>query len=213
LIALLLAATALAGPQPVVALGDGLVAGNPPVETSAGPGGWVAALADCLEERAPGQWSVVDRTVAGDTATTARARVGDVRDLGPALVVVSVGAVELADPRAQPQAFKAQLGKLADSLRAPPGLPVMLVGVIPPTLSQVGPDAGDQAAVDARTRTWNQVLAEVASPSADITHLDLWTSWPREGAARAALTTDGVHLSDQGHARVAAAVCDAVLAR
>lgn len=212
-IALLLAAIALAAPKPVVALGDGLVAGNPAVESPAGPGGWVAALADCLEERQPGQWTVVDRTVPGDTAATALARVDAVQELSPGLVVVSVGARELADSQADPEGFRLQLGELVDALHAQEALPIMLVGMVPPTMDQLGSRAGDQELVDARTTTWNQILAQVAESTPSATHLDLWTQWPRQGADRSALTVDGVHLSDQGHARVAAAVCDAVLSR
>jgi lysophospholipase L1-like esterase len=88
---------------------------------------------------------------------------------------------------------------------------VILVGMVPPTLSQAGPDDTErQAALDARTEAWNAEVAKLARRLPGVRHLDVWTDWPRDGA-RATHTDKGWHLSEQGHARVAAAVCDAVV--
>jgi len=214
-ISLLLVGTALAVPRPVVAMGDGLVAGGPTSELSADPtvpGGWVSVLADCLEERAPGQVTVIDRTDPGDTAAIARARVSEVHRLRPRMVVVGVGARELAHPDADVDAFRRDLRLLLGQLRAEPAPRIMLVGMVPPTLAQI-PEVspGEQRQVDQRTADWNQVLADVAHAEGGVRHLDLWTEWPRDPAARSRLTVDGWRLSDQGHARVAAAVCDAIV--
>jgi lysophospholipase L1-like esterase len=60
---------------------------------------------------------------------------------------------------------------------------------------------------------WNKALGAVAESADDVAVVDLWTDWPRAAAERGALTLNGWHLSDQGHARVAAAVCDALISR
>ncbi|MEQ1501497.1 MAG: hypothetical protein ABMB14_04660, partial [Myxococcota bacterium] len=52
---------------------------------------------------------------------------------------------------------------------------------------------------------------QVAKAADGVSHVNLLADWPKDGEARAALTVHGWALSDQGHARVAAAVCDAVL--
>ena len=157
------------------------MAGNPPAaapEHSTVPGGWVSVLADCLEERAPGAWSVVDRTVAGDTAASARTRLATVRGLKPAVVVVGVGARELADPASDVEAFRREVNGLVQDLVVAPAPRILIVGVVPPTLAQL-PAGGDQAAADARTARWNAVLGEVAKAHSEVAILDLWTEWPR----------------------------------
>ncbi len=168
--------------SPVVALGDGGTAPANPVT-----GGWVTVLADCLEERAPGQFSVVDRTIASNHKGVA------VAELGAAAIVVALG------PDDTPiGAFRRELGRLIRSLRdAAPQ--IVLVGIAPPS-------TGDAA----RAAAWNAAVASAAQAEPGVRHVDLLADWPVEEAARAALTTDGI-LSDQGHARIAAAVCDTLL--
>lgn len=206
-------------PQPVVALGDGLVAGPPAKATAvepALPGGWVPALADCLEERSPQRFTVVDRAVGGETVATVRGRLAGVRELQPAWVVVTLGAQEIADPAADLKRFRQDLRAVVDELTArsrKSRTGVLLVGLVPPTLGQVeGADPATQDGVDGRTAEWNRAFVELAASVDNVVHVDLWTEWPRDASARAALTVNGWSLSDQGHARVAAAVCDAVIA-
>ena len=195
----------------VVAIGDGLVAA--PVEEVAVsdtiPGGWVAVLGDCLEERAPKAWTVLDRTKAGATAASVHQRLGEVLEVHADLVLVGVGAMELArsDDRAS---FEKELMALVSDLRG--DLQVMLVGMVAPTVAQ-SPDqtVGSQANLDARTLSWNQALAKLARTDQGVSHLDLWTDWPKEDATRGQLTVGGFRLSDKGHARVGTAVCDAIL--
>lgn len=256
---LLLVENALADPLPVVAMGDGVVAGaphrSPGAEGSSAsgsaatgsaaaegdpavPGGWVTVLADCLEERAPQRFAVVDRGAPGDTVSAAKARIAGIRELGPAWVVVTLGSQELADEKVDPKRLGRELDALVDELRqkgagSPPN--VLLVGVVPPTLSQEEPHdidlaatapaaegaaappvvvdpAKKQSAADARAVGWNKVLASIAAPGQGVVHLDLWSDWPKDGEQRSSLTANGWSLSDQGHAKVAASVCDAVLA-
>lgn len=239
---LLVIQNALAEPQPVVAMGDGVVAGSPhraplaPAMSSDGsaqsvapaaegdaavPGGWVTVLADCLQERAPERFAVVDRATPGDTVGAAQARLAGVRELAPAWVILTLGAQELADERVDAKKLGKELDALVDELRekgegGEPARPpnVLLVGMVPPTLAQADPSAEPekQASIDGRTAGWNKVLASIAAPGQGVTHLDLWSDWPREGEPRAALTANGWSLSDQGHAKIAASVCDAVLA-
>ena len=202
----LLASSWARAPSPVLALGDGLVAGEPEASASAStvPGGWVAILGDCLEERSPGTWTVVDRTTPGDTARTALEQVDEVRQLEPAVVVVGVGARELAAPERDLVAFRDDLSQLLGSIRSGGGPQVLLVGIVAPRV-----DA--QAALDASTDVWNAALAASATV-AGVQHVDVWSTWPRAGPERAALT-DGAHLSDLGHVQVGTAVCDALVPR
>jgi len=216
---LLLAWTAWASPLAIVAVGDGLVAGVPidaasssPGEAVAVPSGWVAVLADCLDERAPGRFAVIDRSVPGETAVTALLRAQEVRDMHPRLVVLGIGSLEFSAPGSDRAAFRADVDTLLRAFRAPEGPEVLVVGMVPPTTAELAA-AGrpDQAAADARTAEWNAELALAAAALAGVHHLDLAADWPADATARALLTVDGWRLSDQGHARVAAMVCDAVV--
>lgn len=209
---LLFASLALAQTT-VVALGDGLVAAPPPVVTARAadtvPGGWVTVLADCLEERAPRAFTVVDRASGGETTASLLERARSLGDLAPEVVVLGLGARELAVVAVDEAAVRAELGHLVGALRAMSGPPgVLLVGLVPPVVAQA---AGDQDAIDAQTAAYNRLLAEVAAQTAGVHHVDLQGDWPK-GRARAALTAEGSRLTDQGHARVAAAVCDAIVA-
>lgn len=231
----LFASLAFAGPRPLVAIGDGLVVGAPTEVVAsaeeaedAAPatmaalepavhaararptvaGGWVAILADCLEERSPGAYVVLDRSAEGQDAETTRRDVAAVKELAPSLVLVGVGVPGDADRRS----FRAGLQGLVADLRAGDGPEVLLVGLIPPTLSQL-PDASEvQAAADRRTRTWDGEVAAVADADLGVHHVALLATWPESAEEREALTVEGTRLSDQGHARVAAQVCDAVIA-
>lgn len=205
---------ALAAPPTVVlAMGDGLVAGPPAAVAPEVAAAWVTSLADCLDERSSGAYSVTDRATPGETVKTARAKVGQLRKEPADVVVVTLGAQELADDQAKAEQLATQLETLLTEMRAPKQpKPVILVGMVPPTLSQAGPDDADrQVAIDARTEDWNAEVAKLARRLPSVRHLDVWTDWPRD-ADRATHTEKGWHLSEQGHARVAAAVCDAVVA-
>lgn len=174
----ILLTAALADPRPVVALGA--------PDEAPEPTGWVAVLADCLEERIPGRLEVISR-----------GSVREVRALEPALVIVGRSEQELApgEPR--------EVGDLVAELhREPPTPAVLVVALAPPTLSQaaVGEPAGEAPAG--------------AAPEPDeppVAHVSLVRAWPLEPEVRARLTHAALHLSEQGHARVAAQVCDAVV--
>lgn len=206
---LLLASIAFAQ-STVVTLGDGpLVAPSIVVTARTAdtvPGGWVTVLADCLEERAPRAWTVVDRATIGETAKSASKRLGEVSELGPEVVVLGLGARELVVSEPDIVALRGDLTRLVAELRkgsAPPG--VLLVGLVVPVL------ASDEAEVERRTIAYNGLLAEIAEENAGVHHVDLQSDWP-QGRARATLTAEGGGLTDQGHARIAAAVCDAIVA-
>ena len=205
----------------VVALGDGLVAGPPASGVHAAdtvPGGWVAVLADCLEERAPRAWTVIDRAVDGETARSALERAPSVRELDPDVIVIGVGAREVGDPSVEPATFRADMETLVGELRRGKDRGVLIVGLVPPMLAQVPPGSPalasliDQTAADRRTEQWNATLADVARKTVGVSHVDLLADWPRDERARGALTDAAWRLTDQGHARVAAAVCDAIVA-
>ena len=200
--------------EPVVAIGDGLVVAPPEAATTApSTGSWVAALGDCLEERAAGRFQVVDRVAPGETARTARERVGEVRELGPSVVVVGLGARELGAEKPDAGRFRKEMTRLVRELVSAESTPrVLLVGMIPPTLDQAeAAEKGQQGRLDELAVRWNGALAELAASEAQVEHVDLWSDWPRAADLRAGLTALAWELSDPGHARVAAAVCDAVI--
>ena len=207
----LIASLALAA-EPVVAIGDGLVVAPPQKQTAdASTGSWVAALADCLQETQQGRFRVVDRVSPGETAKSARERVEDVVELDPEVVVVGLGARELGAARPDANRFRKDLMRLVRDLRSvDEPAEIVLVGMVSPTLHQ--DDAGgkpEQTVFDDLADSWNKTLGELARGEG-IRHVNLWKSWPREGDERAALTSGAWELSDQGHARVAAAVCEAL---
>jgi hypothetical protein len=229
LVHLLITAALAADPLPLVTLGGGVVMGPgapapAPAATVAEPapaaapapapalapmpGGWVPVLADCLEERAPQRFTVIDRASLGATVSQIRAHLGEVRALGPAWVVVTLGGAEMGEQkglRAELEGFVAEVGVGR----------VVLVGLVPVTVD--GAEPAVQASADARAARWNKLLDEVASrvaaQGAGVVHVDLWSQWPKDAAGRAALSTRSGALTDQGLARVAAAVCDVVLAK
>jgi len=212
-------AMAWAGPKAIVAVGDGLVAADAPPAAVTAPvadagsdvseekgaeaptvaGGWVAVLADCLEERRPHQYALVDHTADHGTLGDARRHVAEYRELSPALVIVGVGVPGDADR----DGLRSDLDGLVDDLAADHGPSVLLVGPVP-THDESGPS-------DRRTRAWNDDVERIAA-ARRAAHLDLLATWPPPGEERAGLTLSGRQLSDQGHARVGAQVCDAVLA-
>lgn len=180
-------------PVPVVAVGDALTAPSIPSPSSS-PGGWVAVLADCLEERAKGKYTVVDRAIAGQTPEQVRTGLATILDLKPGLVLVGVSPPKGTD-KAAVAAFQAQLEAIGHDV-AGKGAGTVLVGVVEP--------------VDADPR-WNDAVSQVAKDIPGVVHVDLVVDWPRDPVDRASLIRDG-YLSEQGHARVGAAVCDAVIA-
>ena len=194
---LLLSATALAEPpRVVVALGDGVVV--PPAAQEAVAGGIAAVLADCLEERAPRRYSVVDRSAVGETVATARQKLPEIAGLGPAWVVVTLGARELAGAEVDPAKVAAEVAGLAAELGGGRDRTVLLVGAVP--------SAGESsAAVAARVDAFNQHLSALGG--AGIVALEPG----RAGKRPKETLVDGDRLSAAGQAKVAASICDVVL--
>lgn len=192
----LLVQIALADPLPVVAIGDGFVPPAAPAVAGSVSGaakaadvpatGWVAVLADCLEERAAGQFAVVDRAVPGETPTAALGRVPAVLALDPQLVLVGI-----TSPRAdEAAAWRAEIAALIGSL-SPPVPGVLLVAA-----ARID---GDPA--------YAAILTDLTGTTPGLVHVEL--SDPASAEPTPLLSAGA--LSDQGHARVGAAVCDAVV--
>jgi hypothetical protein len=70
---------------------------------------------------------------------------------------------------------------------------------------------GLQAQLDGKVAAFDKLLADLAKADPAVVRLDLLADWPKDAEARGALTVGGWSLSDLGHARIAAAVCDAIL--
>ena len=99
--------------------------------------GWTAVLADCLQERVPGQWTVVDRTETDATAADVFADLEPVRVLVPAATVVV-----LASPEALSEGWATRV----------PGRPILVAplpaqeGVLTIALqAELGPDQAQAA--------------------------------------------------------------------
>lgn len=176
-----------AEPTPVVAIGDSLA--TPSAVGAPGSGGWVAVLADCLEERARGRYTIVDRAVAGQAPIAAKAGLATVLELGPGLVIVGV-RTPAADVDVKP--WQRDIHEIVLDV-SKKGATTMLVGVIEPTPK------------------WNVALVDAGKGVSGVVFVDLAKDWPAAETDRTALESGG-NLTDQGHARVGAAVCDAVVA-
>lgn len=194
---------------PVVAIGDELVvaAAEP---GGVGTGGWVHSVADCLEESGQARWTVTDRSRTGETLRAAQQRVAEVRELaGPSgVLVVALGARELA-LGVVPAQLRTELDQLVQALLVEPAPMVILVDPIAPALAAGTPQ--ERVAVDAAVSGFTRALGQVAEAEADVLHVRVWGDWPRAGRARRVLTERDRTLSARGHARVAAAVCDALV--
>lgn len=204
MIALLLSAVLAA--EPVVTVGAELVAGPPNAEAKA-QNAWVPVLADCLEEAAPGELAVVDRSRAGVTTKALAKDVASLKALGPKAVVIGVGARETDGDVG---AVSDRVGEVIRLLRADGGPEVYLIGMVAPTLSQV-PGLDGQEAADAHATGFNAELSKLATADDGVWHVDLWASWPRD-AGRERLTEGGYQLTDPAHARIGAVICERILA-
>jgi hypothetical protein len=187
----------------VVTLGGGLVVS--PQSEAAAPVGIAAVLGDCLEERAPKKFSVVDRSMAGETLATAGPKSADITGLAPAWVVVTLGARELADPAVDPAKLATDLGALAVGLGASPDRKVLLVGALSAQLV-AAPTEAEQPALDARVASLNAALAALDLPG--VLRLD---PTARGRKAQKEPMVEGPKLSAAGQAKVAAAICELVL--
>jgi len=199
---LALSSWALAGPAPLVAVGDGFVGAD-----EATVGRWSTVLADCLQEGAPGRWTVLDRTKANAKPDALLAQAEEVQALEPAYVVISLGPASFSEDPLDVGALREQVSGLVKALQGPSLPRVLLIGVRPSSLREA---ALSTAAVDATAR-FDAMLHDLAETSPDVHHLPLASAWPTDAAERAALVTEQGSLTSQGHARLAAAACDAVL--
>lgn len=186
-----------ARPAVVVAVGDGLVVA--PGGGDAVSAGLAAGLGDCLEERAPKRFGVVDRSAPGETLASVRPKLAEVADLAPAWVVVTLGARELADPATEPQKLAAELGALASELRGDGPRKVIVLGAVP-----AGGD-GERAALEARVAGFNGGLTGLSLPGVVPLDPGRIKKLPKDGLV------DGSKLSAAGQAKVVAAICELVL--
>lgn len=158
------------------------------------PGGWVPVLADCLEERQPRRWSVVDRAAARAESSDI-----DLSSLRPAVVVLGLGGPELAVPPIEASVLRARIERRISRLLEQESAPGLLL---------VGPVRVEGASPEAREEL-DRTLADIAARHEGVYHLDPVLAGPL-GEGPPTRTAEG-NLTWQGHARVAAAVCDAIL--
>ena len=179
-----------AASEPIVVMGDAFVA--PRESAGFGEGAatrpsarWTAVAADCLEERARGRWSLVDRTVPGETVEGAAARVDAFLSTKPKIVVVALSGA------GKPE----RLAELVAGIQAA-GAELWLVGPVGAAVGQ---------AVDPAFE-----LAVTAPLGPRVHRVDVLADWPAGAVDRAALSDRVGALTDAGHARLGAAVCRAL---
>lgn len=182
-----------AASAPIVVMGDAFVAPREPAGFGEGAAtrvtaGWTAVAADCLEERARGKWSLVDRTVPGETVDTAAARVDALLESKPRIVILALAG------SGKPE----RLTELVAVVVAA-GAELWLIGPV---------GAGVGLVVDPAFEA-----AVVASLGPKVRRVDVMADWPVSPAERALLSDRVDALTDAGHARLGAAVCRALSER
>lgn len=180
-----------AASEPIVVMGDAFTAPRDSAgfgdAASARPmAGWTAVAADCLEERAKGVWSLVDRTVPGETADTAAARVDALLEPKPKVVIVALSGA----------GKPARLAELVSEILAS-GADLWLVGPLGVVVGVTVEPAFERAVR--------------AAEGPRVHRVDVLAGWPAPAADRAALSGHVGALTDAGHARLGAAVCQALI--
>lgn len=189
---------ALAGPPSVVTFGNGPVVAEVEDVRAGGDRVWEMVMADCLRESTSAGWTVVDRM---GPVWPGPAQVSEVRALHPH-TVLALGATGPWD------ATRASaLRELIAGLRAGGGPQVLVVTPVAPLRSSTA----EQAKVDALATAWNVGIAGLVAGADGVQRVDLWTTWPRAEAERAALTGADGRLTDLGHTRVGTALCEALV--
>lgn len=175
----------------IVALGDSTTAWRDTVERV-----WAARLPELLAERGVPAW-VVNAGVPGDTSRGALARLErDVLVHRPDLVVVQFGLNDATGgPRVPAGEFAENLARLAAAIRDRGALPVLMT-----------PNPGG----DAELGPWLAVVRELAA-RAELPLVDVHALLAAEPDP-ATWRLDDWHPDDTGHARIAAALADAIAA-
>ena len=150
---------------------------------------------------APQRFTVVDRASLGSSAPQIRSHLAEIKAIGASWAVVTLSPTDGKGTKGEIEALLADLSVEH----------IVLVGLVPVPPS--GAEQSAQQALDERATKWNKLLGEIAARNTAAVHVDPWSGWPKESAARSALATISGALSDQGLTRVAAAVCDAILPR
>jgi hypothetical protein len=175
-----LVSVALAEPLPVVVVGDALVSGGP----GAVPGGWVSVVSDCLDEAHPGGFSIVDRTRGGERPADLLGRLAELR---PATGVVVVGfgfGGDAADARS-----------VVDALTAPIGARVLLIAAVAERAERTDEVTAFNVALEGLLDAAGRVRMVDPGPVLDKGAGELWVRG---------------QLTDAGHARLGALVCEAL---
>lgn len=154
------------------------------------PDSWVQALQDCLNEKRPEGFQVVDRRIPGETVTTLKTRLEELASLAPAHVVIRLGS------NPDTEALSALVGALVTAESTAPAV------VLLPFERPDPPPTAPAPTADATAES-----AATPDPSAPRgTWADLATH------PRVTVLAEGPwHLTEQGNARVGARLCEAIL--
>ena len=181
---------AWASPTTVIAVGDGVVAaGSPGAEAVSG---WVSGLADCLQEESPGNYTVVDRQGPAVSVEQVGGWIRGIQKERRVVVLLGAGWSEgraALDP--------SQLTRLIKGLRAL-SRPPAEVFVVSPVRAPSSVSAAEGSGLTALAQSPGVTLVD---PSASLMQSGPGAMW-----------SEGPVLSAQGHAAVAATVCDALRA-
>ncbi|MBX3047625.1 MAG: hypothetical protein KIT46_08640 [Anaerolineales bacterium] len=190
----------------IVFVGDSITEGAADHEI----GGWSRRLAAKL----PASWRAVHAGVGGDTITLILERLErDVLAHQPQVIVLAVGINDSRTwsgvPEVTQQAFAGGLQRFAACVRAAlPETRVLVVGLTPLDESRTMPIAEDLYYAEAAGRDYDAVLQRSAAEHG-WGYVPLQPRFEQAGGA-AALTSDGLHPTPDGHALIAAAVAEAL---
>ena len=216
--ALMLILTAGSGQQPVLAQTRVVFLGDSITEAGVQPNGYVILVADSLAQ-IDADIKVIGAGISGNKVPDLLGRLDtDVLALEPTHVVIYIGINDVWHhfefdqvTGTAPDIFEEGLHELVDRIRAEGAEPLLC------TPSVIGEDPDSDAEVNQRLMEYADISRSVAD-SAGVTLCDLRAAFEvhlrehnTEKAYQGVLTSDGVHLNEEGNRFVARFITTAIL--
>jgi lysophospholipase L1-like esterase len=183
----------------VVFLGDSIT------QAGAGPKGYVSLIRDAITARHPNQKiEIIGRGISGNRVPDLQARLKkDVLDLNPNLVVIYIGINDVWHSQSGRGTPKDEYESgLTDIIKQIQGVGSKVILCTP---SMIGEKTDGSNTLDAMLEEYSEISRKVALANS-VTMLDLRKKFVRElkirnpdQKERGILTTDGVHLNDDGN--------------
>lgn len=181
-----------------VALGDSFTEGVGDPDPDGGVQGWADRFARSLDAGSPGL-RYANLAIRGKLlGQVIDEQVPEAIRLGPDLVSIAAGGNDLLRPRADPDALAASFGRAVASLRSAGSTVMLFTGFDPGGFPLIRMIRGKVAAYNAQLR--------LVAQRHDCLHVDLWSM--RVLADSRMWCADRLHLSPDGHRRVALRACE-----